>query len=60
MSTCSAGQVVARRSHYNFTGHFSDTFQWPASAVGYPLSLRAVIVSGKTTFNLDYAVRVTA
>ncbi len=54
-----AGQVVARRSHYLFTGHFSDTFKWPASAVGYPLSLRAVIVSGPATLNLDYAVQVT-
>ncbi len=54
------GQVVARRSHYIFTGHFSDTFKWPASAVGYPLSLRAVIVSGAATLNLDYAVRVIA
>jgi len=53
------GQVVAHRSHYAFTGHFSDTFQWPASAVGYPLTLRAVIVSGGATINLDYPVQVT-
>jgi hypothetical protein len=38
------GEVVARRSHYTFTGHFSDIFQWPANAVGYPLTFRAVIV----------------
>jgi hypothetical protein len=53
-----AGQVVARRSHYTFTGHFSDTFRWPAAAVGYPLTFRAVVVSGKATVNLDYAVQV--
>lgn len=52
------GQIVARRSHYVFTGHFADTFEWPASAVGYPLTLRAVIVSGATTLDLDYAVQV--
>ncbi len=52
------GQVVARRSHYTFTGHFSDTFLWPAAAVGYPLTFRAVVVSGKATVNLDYAVQV--
>jgi hypothetical protein len=52
------GQVVARRSHYTFTGHFSDTFLWPAAAVGYPLTFRAVVASGKATVNLDYAVQV--
>jgi hypothetical protein len=55
-----AGQVVARRSHYTFTGRFSDVFHWPASAVGYPLTFRAVIVSGKVTINLDYPVQVVA
>jgi hypothetical protein len=54
------GAVVARRSHYTFTGSFRDTFQWPRSAVGYPLTFRAVIVSGGTTINLDYPVKVTA
>ncbi len=53
-----AGQVVARRSHYTFTGHFSDVFLWPSSAVGYPLTFRAVIVSGASTINLDYSVQV--
>ena len=54
------GQVVAHRSHYTFNGHFSDVFMWPASAVGYPLTFRAVIVRGAVTINLDYAVQVTA
>lgn len=53
-----AGQVVARRSHYTFTGGFSDTFHWPSSAVGYPLTFRAVIVSAGVTINLDYPVQV--
>jgi hypothetical protein len=52
------GQVVARRSHYTFTGRFSDVFKWPASAVGYPLTFRAVIVSGAKTIDLDYPVQV--
>jgi hypothetical protein len=52
------GVVVAHRSHYIFTGHFSDVFQWPATAVGYPLTFRAVIVSGGATINLDYPVQV--
>jgi hypothetical protein len=52
------GQVVAHRSHYTFTGRFSDLFKWPSSAVGYPLTFRAVIVSDGVTFNLDYPVQV--
>ncbi|HZL48376.1 MAG TPA: hypothetical protein VFC30_05100 [Solirubrobacteraceae bacterium] len=53
------GQVVAHRSHYTFTGHFSDIFKWPSSAVGYPLTFRAVIASEGTRINLDYPVQVT-
>lgn len=53
------GQVVAHRSHYIFTGHFSDVFRWPSTAVGYPLTFRAVITSKGATINLDYPVRVT-
>jgi hypothetical protein len=52
------GQVVAHRSHYRFTGTFHDLFRWPASAVGYPLTFRAVIMSGGATLNLDYPVQV--
>jgi hypothetical protein len=52
-------QVVARRSHYRFVGDFSDIFIWPVAAVGYPLTFRAVVVSGGTTINLDYPVQVT-
>ncbi len=52
------GQVVAHRSHYTFKGHFSDVFRFPAAAVGYPLTFRAVIVSDGVTINLDYPVQV--
>jgi hypothetical protein len=52
------GQVVAHRSRYSFTGVFHDTFRWPASAVGYPLTFRAVIHSAGVTLNLDYPVQV--
>ncbi len=53
------GAVVARRSHYSFKGgHFSDVFRFPASAVGYPLTFRAVVTSGGATVNLDYPVKV--
>jgi hypothetical protein len=53
-----AGSVVARRSHYTFTGRFADTFLWPASAVGYALTFRAVVVCGATTVDLNYPVQV--
>ena len=53
------GEIVARRSHYTFTGSFSDLLEWPATAVGYPLTLRAVITSGATVINLDYPIQVT-
>ncbi len=53
------GAVVAHRSHYTFTGHFTDTLRWPASAVGYPLTFRAVITSAGATVNLDYPVQVS-
>ncbi len=52
-------QVVAHRSHYSFDGRFSDVFKWPAAAVGYPLTFRAVIVSEGATINLDYPVQVS-
>jgi hypothetical protein len=53
-----AGQVVAHRSHYTFRGHFSDIVEWPASAVGYALTLRAVVRAAGATINLDYPVQV--
>jgi len=53
------GQVVAHRSHYTFNGHFSDVFKWPSSAVGYPLTFRAVIASAGVTIDLDYPVQVS-
>ena len=52
------GAVVARRSHYTFTGHFSDIIRWPATAVGYQLTFRAVVTSGSSVVNLDYPVQV--
>ncbi|HWX75590.1 MAG TPA: hypothetical protein VNZ05_09805 [Solirubrobacteraceae bacterium] len=54
-----AGQVVAHRSHLNFRGSLSDNIEWPASAVGYPLTFRAVVTAGGARINLDYPVQVT-
>jgi hypothetical protein len=53
-----AGQVVAHRSNYGFTGSFHDIFLWPSSAVGYPLTFRALITTGALKLSLDYPVEV--
>lgn len=53
------GAVVAGpRERHTFTGSYTDTLTWPAQAVGEPLTFRAAIVSGKSTIDLDYAVKV--
>ena len=54
-----SGQVVAHRSHFTFDGHLSDIVLWPASAVGYPLTFRAIVTASAASINLDYAVKVT-
>lgn len=52
------GTVVAKRSNYTFNGHFHDNFLWPGSAVGYPLTFRALISADGQTLLLDYPVQV--
>lgn len=52
-------QVVARRSHYSFTGRFSDVLRYPAASVGYPLSFRAVVSAEGAGLNLDYPIQVS-
>jgi len=53
------GQVVSRQSNYRFHGRFTDHgFIWPARAVGYRLTFRAVVSSSHGTRNLDYWVQV--
>ncbi len=52
------GSVVARRSHYRFSGTFHDTLRWPARSAGLPLTFRAVVTTRFGKRNLDYRVRV--
>ncbi|HEY5144711.1 MAG TPA: hypothetical protein VII98_14525 [Solirubrobacteraceae bacterium] len=53
------GQVVSRQSNYRFHGRFTDhAFTWPARAVGYRLTFRAVVSSSRGSRNLDYWVQV--
>ena len=56
------GQVVSRQQvgqeSPNFVGVFHDTLTWPASSVGYPLTLRVVITTPYGVKNVDYVVNV--
>jgi hypothetical protein len=53
------GAVVARRSNYAFEGVFHDTINWPANAIGLPLTFRALVTSSVGTQALDYPVKVS-
>jgi hypothetical protein len=47
-----------RHSPWSFTGRYTDELQFPARAVGIPLTLRVVVSArGHGTINLDKAVR---
>lgn len=53
------GQVVARRPGHRFKGgHFRDTLQFPAPAVGHPITLRILIATPAGTRRVDYPVQV--
>jgi hypothetical protein len=51
-----ATQYPHSNKHYMFTGHFSDTLDFPAASVGEPLTLRVVIKDAGHTVNLDWAI----
>lgn len=53
------GAVVARRDNYAFDGSFHDVIQWPAQAVGLPLTFRAQVSSAIGSKALDYPVTVS-
>ena len=42
--------------HYSFTGHFSDKLNFPASSLGFPLTLRVVIKAADHTVNLNCSI----
>jgi hypothetical protein len=53
-----AGAVVSTQyphsnKHYSFTGHFSDKLSFPASSLGFTLTLRVVIKAAGHTVNLN-------
>jgi hypothetical protein len=42
--------------HFSFTGHFSDKLNFPASSLGFALTLRVVIKAGGRTVNLNCSI----
>ena len=56
------GAVVAptqypyNNKHFSFTGHFSDKLKFPASSVGFTLTLRVVIKAAGHTVNLNWSI----
>jgi len=56
------GQVVSsqpvRFRSPTFVGTFHDTIIWPATSVGYPLTLRILIQTSYGPTHIDYTVQV--
>jgi len=55
------GEVVGHENPTNVhfrNGYYRDTIQFPATAVGYPLSVRVVIHTNRGSITLDWAVTV--
>ena len=56
------GAVVAptqypyNNKHFSFTGHFSDKLNFPASSLGFTLTLRVVIKAAGHTVNLPCSI----
>jgi hypothetical protein len=56
------GAVVAptqypyNNKHFSFTGHFSDKLNFPASSLGFTLTLRVVIKAAGHTVNLNCSI----
>jgi hypothetical protein len=46
-------QYPRNNKHYSFTGHFSDKLNFPASSLGFTLTLRVVIKAAGHTVNLN-------
>jgi hypothetical protein len=44
--------------HFTFVGSFTDNLVFPARAVGYPLTFRAIISTGRYAVYLPYSVQV--
>jgi len=44
------------KNPYYFSGHYNDTFTWPADSLGQTLTLRVVVSAGGHTVDLNWAI----
>jgi hypothetical protein len=49
-------QYPSNNKHFSFTGHFSDKLNFPASSLGFTLTLRVVIKAAGHTVNLNCSI----
>ena len=49
-------QYPYNNKHFSFTGHFSDKLNFPASSLGFTLTLRVVIKAAGHTVNLNCSI----
>ena len=49
-------QYPRSNKHFSFTGHFSDKLNFPASSLGFTLTLRVVIKAAGHTVNLPCSI----
>ena len=49
-------QYPRNNKHFSFTGHFSDKLNFPASSLGFTLTLRVVIKAAGHTVNLNCSI----
>ena len=49
-------QYPRNNKHFSFTGHFSDTLNFPADSLGFTLTLRVVIKAAGHTVNLPCSI----
>jgi archaellum component FlaF (FlaF/FlaG flagellin family) len=49
-------QYPFNNKHFAFTGHYQDSLSFPASSLGFPLTLRVVVRSGGHVVDLDCAI----
>jgi hypothetical protein len=52
-------RIVGRGTHHHFNGSLHDVLRWPSLPAGRFLSLRAAIVTGKGTMNLNFPLKAS-
>jgi hypothetical protein len=57
-SVAAGKSAGSRREAAGASKAAANVFRWPASAVGYPLTFRAVVTAAGVALDLDYPVEV--